>query len=86
MSNIFVKSLKERKEDLERELELIVLERFLDAMKKRMDFDSWKKLQQMVESGESSDEIEKFLQSKVENYQDLLQNIIDEIGMEKIEN
>lgn len=74
-----MKPLSERKEELQNEFETIVVGRFLSLLKKKMDFDSWKILQQMTENGEKPEIIRNFLQSKVDNYQDLLQNIISEM-------
>ncbi|HBO17096.1 MAG TPA: hypothetical protein DD451_03790 [Candidatus Moranbacteria bacterium] len=74
-----MKSLSERKEELQNEFETIVVGRFLNLLKKKMEFESWKILQQMVENGEKPEIIKNFLQSKVDNYQDLLQNIVSEM-------
>jgi hypothetical protein len=74
-----MKPLSERKEELQNEFETIVVGRFLSLLKKKMDFDSWKVLQQMTENEEKPEIIRNFLQSRVDNYQDLLQNIISEM-------
>jgi hypothetical protein len=80
--NSIIKPLAERSDELEKEFETIVLARFLSVVKKKMDFDSWKKMQEMVEAGSSSDDVRKFLESRVEKYQDLLQNVISEVEKE----
>lgn len=77
-----MKPLSERKEELQNEFETIVVGRFLNLLKKKMDFDSWKILQQMTENEEKPEIIRNFLQSKVDNYQDLLQNIVSEVENE----
>ncbi len=78
--NSIIKPLAERVDELEKEFETLVSGRFLGEIKKKMDIESWRMLQQMIENGEKPEIIKKFLQAKVDNYQDLLQNIVS--GME----
>ncbi|TSD02068.1 MAG: hypothetical protein Athens071425_166 [Parcubacteria group bacterium Athens0714_25] len=82
MKNNFIKPLAEREAELGKDFEMLVLGRFLGVVKKKIDFDSWKKLQEMTEAGESPEKIEEFLKSRVANYQDMLQNVISDIEKE----